>query len=126
MLQFLARVITESVSASFKSKQFVGHIGGDDFVVITDSYDVKAACDLILSTFSKGINDFYSSEHVKNKYITAKNRFGQEEQYSLVTLSIACISNKNRTFNDIYELSEHASMMKKKCKQIWNNCCLFD
>lgn len=126
MLQFLSRVITETISESLESNQFVGHIGGDDFVVIIDNYDVKDACDLILSLFSKGINDFYTSEHVKNKCMISKNRHGEEEQYSLVTLSIAGISNKYRGFKDIYDLSEQASMIKKKCKEIWDNSCILE
>lgn len=126
MLQFLARAITESTSAMLQSDQFVGHIGGDDFIVILDSYDANAVADFILSSFSKGIDDFYSREHIDNKFIIAKNRHGMEEKFNLVTLSIAGINNKNKTFKDIYCLSEQAGTIKKKCKEIWDNCYILE
>lgn len=122
MLQFLSRIITEAVSSLGRWEHFIGHIGGDDFVIIVESFEVDQLCTLILDAFSKGISDFYSAEHIENKTIFAKNRFGLEEQYSLVTLSIAGVSNRKTIYKDIYELTEHASKIKKQCKENWDNC----
>lgn len=123
MLEFLSRIIYEAVQEECRFPHFIGHIGGDDFVVAVEGYDIKKLSDAIIDKFQKGINDFYSQEHLQSKFIVAKNRYGREEQYNLVTLSIAGVTNKYKTFIDVYELTEYASKIKKKCKEIWNNCC---
>lgn len=126
ILEFLSRVIIESVSAECHSNHFIGHIGGDDFVIAIETYDVDKLCNLILDSFQKGIKSFYNTKHLEKGYILSKNRYGQEEQYSLVALSIAGVSNKNKSFKDIYELTEHASLIKKRCKEVWDNCVILE
>jgi GGDEF domain-containing protein len=121
ILQFLAEVINKSVSQNCLYDNFVGHIGGDDFVIMVESHDINGLPELILSSFEKGINKFYSKEDLDRKCIFSRNRHGKEEQYGLLTLSIAGVSNKKMLFKDIYELTEYASKIKKKCKEIWEN-----
>lgn len=126
MLQFLGKVITDSVSAECYYNNFIGHVGGDDFVIAIESYDVENICNNIISSFEKGVTEFYTSEHLKSKSIFARNRHGKEEQYGLVTLSIAGVSNRNRVYNDIYELTEDAGRLKKQCKEQWYNSCIIE
>lgn len=126
VLQFLSSVINESVSQGCLYNNFIGHVGGDDFVVMVESHDIDGVTELILSAFDKGINKFYSEEDFERKCIFSRNRHGKEEQYGLLTLSIAGVSNKNMFFKDIYELTEYASKVKKRCKEIWENCCCIE
>lgn len=126
ILQFLSRIVTECVSQLSSCSTFVGHIGGDDFVIAIESYEVEDLAQCIIQAFERGIHSFYSAEDLKNGHITAKNRHGQEERFGLATLSIAGVSNRNRSFADVYELSEYAGRVKKKCKQIWNSCCYIE
>jgi EAL domain-containing protein (putative c-di-GMP-specific phosphodiesterase class I)/GGDEF domain-containing protein len=122
VLQFLSSIINENVSHGCLYNNFVGHVGGDDFVVMVESHDVEEVAGLILAAFDKGINKFYSKEDFERKCIFSRNRHGKEEQYGLLTLSIAGVSNKKMFFNNIYELTEYASKVKKRCKEIWENC----
>lgn len=122
IIQFLSRVIIDVIANHCRYNHFVGHIGGDDFIIAIEGYEVESICDSMISLFEKGIFEFYSGEDLQRKHIIAKNRRGEEEKFGLLTLSIAGISNKNRTFKDVYELSEYASKVKKKCKEICNSC----
>lgn len=124
MLLFLTRILND-ILQDFENI-FVGHIGGDDFVVITNRYDVNDICEAIISKFADRINDFYSKDHVKNKCIIAKNRHGELEKYCLVTLSIAGVTNREENYKDIYQLAEKASSIKKKCKLNWENCYMIE
>ncbi|MCX7843106.1 MAG: EAL domain-containing protein [Clostridia bacterium] len=125
MLQFLGRTIYDCIAASF-CEHFIGHIGGDDFVIILESYDVDMVCQSIISAFEKGIRDFYSKEDVERGFILAKNRRGEEEKFGLATLSIAGISNKTRSYKNIYELAEQAGKLKHKCKQVWTSVYMIE
>lgn len=125
IIQFVGRIVMDSVPDECFHHHFVGHIGGDDFVIVVEGYDVNSICDSIITAFDRGISDFYSSEDLQRKYIVAKNRRGLEEQFGIATISVAGVSNRSRSFKDIYELSEFAGKVKKKCKQVWSSCyCL--
>lgn len=121
IIQFLAKIISEN-TMEIHPNPFTGHIGGDDFIIVTEKYDVENLCNKILDSFKKGIINYYSAEHLEKGYICAKDRYGVEGRFNLLTLSIAGVSNKKRNFKDIYELSEAASKVKKLCKQNQNNC----
>lgn len=121
MLQLLGRILSAAAASHTRCSSFVGHIGGDDFVIAVDGYDVDKVCEEIIDSFEKIKHEFYPAEDFHRKYVLYRNRHGVEEQFGLVTLSIAGISNKHRSYRDIYELSEHASRVKMECKQIWDN-----
>ena len=122
MIKFLSRLINEVSRVALSPPPFIGHVGGDDFVIVVEGYDVDGLCQTILDMFQKGIHDFYTIDHIKNGIIRAKNRYGVEEQYGLVTLSIAGVNNKGKDFVDVFELTEYAGKVKKECKEIWKNC----
>lgn len=127
VLQSLSKLLGESLE-KYNNTSFIGHIGGDDFIIVLkNNYsNTECICQDILSAFENSLKHFYTEEHMTTKLIISKNRHGVEEQYSLLTLSIAGVNCKNKCFANIYELSEYSSKIKKKCKEIWNNCYIIE
>lgn len=95
---------------------FVGHIGGDDFVVITSPDDAERVSREIISRFDKEVPKYYDPEHRKRGYITTMNRRGQLASFPIATLSIGIVSNRYRKFEDSLEVSKVASEVKQKAK----------
>ncbi|MFJ7826319.1 GGDEF domain-containing protein [Psychrobacillus sp. NPDC096623] len=95
---------------------FIGHIGGDDFILIIDVARCKEICEEIIERFSKAIENYYYAYDIMRGFIISKNRHGVEEQFPLLTMSIAGLTN--RESQTIYELSENATKVKKQCKQL--------
>lgn len=120
----VARIIKNCASKYCSKDYFAGHIGGDDFVIILEGYDADNLCSAIVDEFVNKMNEFYSREDLNQGYVIAKNRHGIEEQYGHITLSIAGVTNRDICFRDVCELSEHATMIKKKCKEVWDNFVL--
>jgi diguanylate cyclase (GGDEF)-like protein len=118
VIHFVSKLLTEIMPLH----SFIGHIGGDDFVAMLNTYDVETICDSFIERFDQGILSFYTNEDVNKGYIVTKNRKGEEEQYPIMSVSVAGVSNKCRNFNNIHELAEHASSIKKQCKLIWKSC----
>jgi EAL domain-containing protein (putative c-di-GMP-specific phosphodiesterase class I)/GGDEF domain-containing protein/CBS domain-containing protein len=121
MIHFLADVLTETGAAHYKDDAFVGHVGGDDFVVIVEGADpvrLEGLCNAIICGYREGINAFYTPQDIENGGIIARNRQGQEEHFSISTLSVACVTFGPDSGHDTIELSERASLLKKKCKEI--------
>lgn len=98
------------------SEGFIGHIGGDDFILITDIASSKDVCEEIIEQFNKSIEHYYYAYDYIKEYIISKNRHGVEEQFPLLSISIAGLTN--RECQTIYELSENATKLKKQCKQL--------
>lgn len=74
----------------------------------------------IIEEFDRNISSFYSDLDINRGYILSKNRRGEDEKFGMVGISIAGITNKYRSFKNIYELSEYSSKIKKRCKI---KCC---
>ena len=110
--------LAEIICGAMGEKGFVGHVGGDDFVAVVSREDAEDTCRYILKKFDDSIKTFYKEDDVSKGYIIAKNRQGFEEQYPLVSLSIAGVAACSRRFCNVFELSAEASRIKKECKMI--------
>jgi diguanylate cyclase (GGDEF)-like protein len=126
MLMAMVHIIESCTAQHCNGRCFNGHIGGDDFVIGIDGYDAAPLCEAMIGMFRQRLADFYTLDDLDKGYVTASNRHGQRERFGLVTLSIACVSNKDRRFADIFALSEHATMIKKRCKEVWDNHYVID
>jgi diguanylate cyclase (GGDEF)-like protein len=120
VIQFVADLLRELVPLN----NFIGHIGGDDFVVILDTYDCDELAGTFIRRFNDGIAAFYHDADLKKGYIRTKNRKGEVERFPIMTVSIAGVNTKMRRFRDIQELTEYASALKKMCKLEWRSCYL--
>jgi diguanylate cyclase (GGDEF)-like protein len=114
VIKNLADIITETVPAA----NFVGHVGGDDFVAIVRLEESGGICERILDKFDRSITHYYNDEDIQSGYIITKNRQGLEEQFPLISLSIGGVSIWERRFNNVFELSAESSRVKKECKMI--------
>ena len=126
ILSFTASVI-QKYTCLYK-ESFLGHIGGDDFVVIILGHDAYELCQNIINEFDSNISNFYNKDDRENGYIQSFNRNNNEENYPIMSLSIALVTDKNKTYANIYELTEDAAKIKKKCKiesrKIMKSCYL--
>ncbi|MDR2581407.1 MAG: GGDEF domain-containing protein [Fibromonadaceae bacterium] len=113
MLELVANILRECAI----NDEFIGHIGGDDFVVVCDYHKAEPFCKSVLNNFSLKVPSLYREEDVKNGYIISKNRHGITENFPIATLSIAGISNKAKTYENTDEFSKDIAQVKKKCKK---------
>jgi len=102
---------------------FIGHIGGDDFIVVVPSDDCSNYCQQIIEQFDAEIKQFYTKEDLETGWIISKNRHGKDELFPLLTISIAAIFNRH--FQSTYELTKKVSNIKKQCKQLPGSNYLF-
>ncbi|MGN0688283.1 MAG: GGDEF domain-containing protein [Oscillospiraceae bacterium] len=100
---------------------FCGHIGGDDFVVITSGDRTESFCRDAFSQFTRKTRELYSEDDRNRGYIVSKNRSGFVEEFPLATLSAAAITNRERSYDSIKELSLVIAHTKKLAKQSVGN-----
>lgn len=98
---------------------FIGHIGGDDFIFITANKQWQSVCNEILTQFSEWVRHLYLPEDQMMGGISAKDRFGQKQFYPMLSLSIGCVALEPpfcKSYHDVAALASHAKSMAKKQK----------
>lgn len=104
----------------FSEEDFVGHIGGDDFVVILNKSVDESYFDNLINKFEYEVLDFYNETDIRNGFITASNRQGQTEKFPLISITCVLTNNKGKNFTNIFDLTEYLAEMKKIAKQSKN------
>ncbi len=113
VIRFMTNILRES---NAQEQCFVGHIGGDDFIMISALEDAAQICSTVIATFDQQIKTYYSDHDGAAGFIISKNRSGIEEVFPLMTLSVVGVRTKD--YVDIYSLGEEAGRLKKACKQM--------
>jgi len=96
---------------------FVGHIGGDDFVVVTDPDHAEAVAQGIIDRFDRIIPYYYDPADRERGAIVTTDRRGQRAEYPLMSLSIAVVSTAVRPFCHAGEIADVAAQVKKVAKR---------
>jgi GGDEF domain-containing protein len=118
VIKTTAEIIERCVMKHGAQEDFVGHIGGDDFVLITNPDRFREICNAIIETFDKKIPEFYDSNDLNNGYIIAKTRQGQVARFPIMTISIAVVTNQRIKLSNTVEVGEMAAELKEYAKSI--------
>jgi len=114
----LLRDILEEAVEQFPSRlNFVGHIGGDDFVLITSVDRYEPLCEWIIERFDDEIPEMYDKEHREAGGIRTTNREGEELEFDFITISLAVVTNDERSFDSYLEMTEETANVKQLAKQ---------
>lgn len=126
VLKETAHIIEHAVKVKGASDDFTGHIGGDDFVVITVPERMRPICEEVISSFDRRIQEFYEESDLKNGYILGKTRQGIDMKFPIMTISIAIVTNERRQINSPLEASEIAAELKDYAKTIPKSVYVID
>ena len=110
----LGRKLLEAVAT--RQSAFLGHVGGDDFVVICDPDDVRPLTERAVSEFENAADALYDPEDRDRGYVTVKSRRDGEKEVGLVTVSIGVALSTRRPYTDPREIVADATEMKSVAK----------
>ena len=110
----LGRKLLEAVST--RSSAFLGHVGGDDFVVICDPEDIRPLTEQAVTEFEKAADALYDPEDRERGYITVKSRRDGLKDVGLVTVSIGVALSTRRAYTDPRQIIADATEMKSVAK----------
>lgn len=121
----MIKALAESMKECCIQNEFIGHIGGDDFVIITDQWNIQCLLKSIVEEFQRRVVSLYSSEDYARGYIVSKNRHGEQEKFPVASLSMAVVTNRRRRYKNMDEFSEQLVKAKKKSKAIAGSSYVF-
>ena len=96
---------------------FVGHIGGDDFVIACGTDEVVAICEDVVAEFERRLPDHYDPDDYARGYLDLPDRQGDIRRFPLVSIALGVASTALRDYRDHRELVEVATEMKTFLKQ---------
>lgn len=100
---------------------FVGHIGGDDFVVLFRERGWRSICERILAEFAALLPDFYDSEQLAAGGAWGKDRDGKPQFFPLLSLSVGVVYPDPYKCSSYHEVAELAAEAKKLAKESGGN-----
>ncbi|MFQ6332487.1 GGDEF domain-containing protein [Methylophilus sp. 3sh_L] len=118
VIQFVGRMLSGMVNPEH---DFVGHIGGDDFVIVFQNEDWERVCRDILDTVGKVMPDFYDLKDVQSGGIHIEDRLGNEHFFPFGSLSIGAVRVSAELFASHHEVAGAMSHAKKQAKKIAGN-----
>jgi len=113
-----ARILIQATQQAGNPGDFIGHIGGDDFVVITDPQAADKICEKIIAEFDKKVPSFYKEADRKNGYIIALDRQGKEQKIPLLSISIGVVTNEFRNIEHVAQIGEIGAELKSYAKHL--------
>ena len=114
VLRFTAMVIGEVLDELGTANDFIGHAGGDSFVIITAAEAALAVREKLKQRFAEEILSHYSFLDREQGFIRTVTKDGQVEQTPLMKLSIGIVSPKDYQFADIREITELAAEARRR------------
>jgi diguanylate cyclase (GGDEF)-like protein len=117
-IQLLASIAVDVVRRRGTPQDFVGHIGGDDFLLVTLPDRSEEIAREILSAFDRDIRGLYSAHDLRQGYIETRDRRGTLNRFPIMSLSIAIVSNETRAFADYVSVGEAIAEVKRKAKSV--------
>ncbi|TFH81518.1 bifunctional diguanylate cyclase/phosphodiesterase [Pseudomonas kribbensis] len=117
VLLCLAQCLNERVDPS---RDFVGHIGGDDFLLVLGPEDWRKRLNQLLDDFQSQCRRFYRPEHLEAGCFVAPNRQGIRQEFPLLSLSIGVVHLQPEACAqlDASQLAEMASQAKHHAKNV--------
>lgn len=117
-IQLLASTIDTCVLRTGDVSSFVGHIGGDDFVVLIDPDVAETVAKDICDEWDRRLASLYDSEDFERGYIEIEDRRKEIHRVPLATVSIGIATNRHRPIQSHWEASEIAGEMKSFAKRV--------
>lgn len=118
VIRATAAIIDSAVEEHGGQDDFIGHIGGDDFAIITGPERYETICRKIIKRFDERIISFYNETDRAQGHIAAYNRQGRQMTFPIMSISIAVVITDREKVTSHIEIGETAAELKEYAKSL--------
>lgn len=123
VIQKLAELLTAAVHPE---DDFVGHVGGDDFILVFTSGNWHQRCEKVLEQFHRAVRYFYRPDDLARGGIQGKDRSGKRIFHPLLSLSIGVVTPRPGSCSSHHDVAAMASEAKAQAKQRTGDALFID
>ncbi len=117
VIRLLGDLILDLKRERNSDEDFAGHIGGDDFVIVTDPADAVEISKQVIERFDATVRNLYDPADLERRYLMGVDRFGTQRRFPLVSLSIGIVDTSRRQFASYDEVAVVAAEVKGFAKK---------
>lgn len=126
VIKHTSRIILSAIHDFGNPNDFVGHIGGDDFIAISTPDKIDAICLDVLQKFDASIIKYYTQDDQIKGRIIIEDRRGKIKEFPIMSISAATVTNEVKTIKHIGQISAIATELKKYAKSFKGSCYVKD
>lgn len=112
----IIKLLSDILRKNSRNFYFIGHVGGDDFVVVVDKCVETDYFVNIKKEFEEDVLELYNRTDTENGFIITPNRSGEIEKFPLITLTCVVINSAAFKHSNIDDLTEELASLKKQAK----------
>lgn len=116
VIKATANLLVKLTIRNDNSEEFIGHIGGDDFIIVTSFEKAEDLARRITAAFDEIAPSFYSKEDRERGTIVSTDRQGNIKKFSFLSISIGIIHNRLRPIHSFAQVSNIGAELKKAAK----------
>ncbi len=116
-IQLTKKILEEAMEKFSSELNFLGHVGGDDFVLLTETEQYENICEWIIEKFDERVKSLYDAEDRENGGIQVEDRAGHTQSFGFMTVTLAVVPTRNRSFDKYLKLTEIAAELKSYAKE---------
>jgi len=116
VIRAVSQILLKIIGELGNKNDFIGHIGGDDFVFITDPDDTEMICKKVIEKFDSILPKLYDAGDFEKEYIEIHDRRGNIVQYPILSVSIGVATNVHMELKSHIRVAEVAAEMKNFAK----------
>ena len=126
LIKWLADLLIRIKKEDGTEEDFLGHIGGDDFILICSPERVQPICNRIIEEFDKGIIEHYDPEDAKKGFIFSIDRNDKPAMFGIMTISIAVVNTDRTLISEPKEVTQKVSELKQYAKTFAKSIFIMD
>jgi diguanylate cyclase (GGDEF)-like protein len=126
LIKWMSEMLTAIKKEYGAPEDFLGHIGGDDFVVICSPDRIQKICTQIIEEFDKGIPAHYDPEDAKKGFIISIDRNDKPAMFGIMTVSLAVVNTDRTLVRDPMEISQKVAELKQYAKSFAKSIYIMD
>lgn len=118
VIKEVANILSGYIHEAKMKEIFLGHIGGDDFVVIGGTEHVESICKSLVVDFERRILSFYAPQDAQNGYFIGRDRQGIVQKFPLITITAAIVTDDGSRFKNPLDMARMAAELKEYAKRL--------
>jgi len=118
VIKTTARILAEAIEEHGNESDFIGHVGGDDFVAMTTPDRVDAVARAVIEAFDRSAADLFEPEDVERGYLKIRRRSGEVMKIKSLGITLAVVTNEKSPIGHIGRVADIASELKRYGKSM--------